>query len=84
MGPRVGWIIAFLAINWAKTAPGAAKSDFGQQGWIDTLGLKQIFLISSALIKSLSTQIGKASMLGPPDVPKHVITMYNQLACHRL
>ena len=22
--------------------------------------------------------VGKASMLGPPDVPKHVITMYNQ------
>ena len=84
MGPRVGWIIAFLAINWVKRAPGAAKSDFGQQGWIYTLGLKQIFLIFSALIKSLSTQIGQASMLGPPDVPKHVITMYNQLACHRL
>ena len=47
MGSRVGWIIAFLALNWAKTAPGAAKSDFGQQGWIDTLGLKQIFLIFS-------------------------------------
>ena len=28
-------------------APGRAESDFGQQGWIDTLGLKQIFSISS-------------------------------------
>ena len=29
-------------------APGKAESDFGLQGWIDTLGLKQIFLIFSA------------------------------------
>ena len=29
-------------------APRRAKSDFGLQGWIDTLGLKQIFLIYSA------------------------------------
>ena len=28
-------------------APGRAESDFGLQGWIDTLGLKQIFLIFS-------------------------------------
>ena len=28
-------------------APGAAKSDFDLQVWIDTLGLKQIFLIFS-------------------------------------
>ena len=28
-------------------APGAAESDFDVQGWIDTLGLKQIFLIFS-------------------------------------
>ena len=28
-------------------APGAAESDFDLQGWIDTLGLKQIFLIFS-------------------------------------
>ena len=30
-------------------APGTADSDFGQQGWIDTLGLKQIFSIFSVL-----------------------------------
>ena len=29
-------------------APGRAESDFGPQSWIDPLGLKQIFLISSA------------------------------------
>ena len=29
-------------------APGKAESDFGLQAWIDTLGLKQIFLIFSA------------------------------------
>ena len=28
-------------------APGRAEPDFGLQGWIDTLGLKQIFLIYS-------------------------------------
>ena len=28
-------------------APGRAESDFGLQGWIDTLGLKQIFSIFS-------------------------------------
>ena len=28
-------------------APGAAESDFDLKGWIDTLGLKQIFLIFS-------------------------------------
>ena len=28
-------------------APGRAESDFGLKGWIDTLGLKQIFLIFS-------------------------------------
>ena len=28
-------------------APRRAESDFGLQGWIDTLGLKQIFLIYS-------------------------------------
>ena len=29
-------------------APRRAESDLGLQGWIDTLGLKQIFLIYSA------------------------------------
>ena len=29
--------------------PGAAESDFDLQGWIDTLGLKQAFLIFSAV-----------------------------------
>ena len=28
-------------------APGRAESDFGLKGWIDALGLKQIFLIFS-------------------------------------
>ena len=28
-------------------APRRAESDFGLQGWIDTLGVKQIFLIYS-------------------------------------
>ena len=28
-------------------APGRAEADFGLQGWIDTLELKQIFLIFS-------------------------------------
>ena len=35
-------------------APGRAEPDFGLQCWIDTLGLKQIFLIYSAPPFSLS------------------------------
>ena len=31
-------------------APERAESDFGQQGWIDTLGLKQIFSIFSEVL----------------------------------
>ena len=31
-------------------APGRAEPDFGLQGWIDTLGLKQIFLIYSVVV----------------------------------
>ena len=31
-------------------ASGRAESDFGPQGWIDTLGLKQIFLIFSVVL----------------------------------
>ena len=30
-------------------APGSAESDFRQQGWIDTLGLKQFFSIFSVV-----------------------------------
>ena len=34
-------------------APGKAESDFRQQGWIDTLGLKQIFSIVSVELPSV-------------------------------
>ena len=37
----------FLSANVRHMAPSRAESDFGLQGWIDTLGLKQIFLIYS-------------------------------------
>ena len=40
-------------------APGTAESDFGQQGWIDTLGLKQIFSILSVAIQILVVVIGE-------------------------
>ena len=41
-----GWL-RFFGLDCAEIAPGRAESDFGLQGWIDTLGLKQIFLIFS-------------------------------------
>ena len=40
-------------------APGGAESDFGLQGWIGTLGLKQIFL-SSIVGKEKGSKIGRA------------------------
>ena len=54
--PRLKWALpwagiafwlSFLGLNCAQMAPGRAESDFGLQGWIDTLGLKQILLIFS-------------------------------------
>ena len=39
-------------------APRRAESDFGLQGWIDTLGLKQIFLIFSVVLSCPSTSWG--------------------------
>ena len=40
------WLSCF-GLNCAQMAPGGAESDFGLQGCIGTLGLKQIFLIFS-------------------------------------
>ena len=37
-------------------APTRAESDFGLQGWIDTLGLKQIFLIYSVYFFAVPTR----------------------------
>ena len=47
MNPSVGWnrlLMGFLGLNCAQMAPEGAGSDFGRQGYIGTLGLKQIFL----------------------------------------
>ena len=61
-------------------APGAAESDFDLQGWIDTLGLKQIFLIfsvSSAFFKHIK-QTNKKSVL------KLVLNINLEAACLRM
>ena len=41
----IAFWLSFFGLNCAQMAPGRAESDFGLQGWIDTLELKQIFLI---------------------------------------
>ena len=41
-------------------AAGRAESDFGQQDWIDTLGLKQIFSIFSV---NMDYKLGKKKLL---------------------
>ena len=44
----------FFGLNCAQMAPGRAESDFGPVlGWIDTLGLKQIFLIFSVVLMTV-------------------------------
>ena len=43
----IAFWLSFFGLDCAEMAPGRAESDFGLQGWIDTLGLKQIFLIFS-------------------------------------
>ena len=43
-------------------APRRAESDFGLQGWIDTLGLKQIFLIYSVAIYLVKIVSKKSSI----------------------
>ena len=52
MGPAWAGItfwMACLGFNCVQMASGGAESDFGLWGWIDTLGLKQIFLIFSVI-----------------------------------
>ena len=43
----IAFWLSFFGLNCVQMAPGRAESDFGLQGWIDTLELKQIFLIFS-------------------------------------
>ena len=42
-----GFLWGCFGCNCAQMAPGGTESDFGMQGWIRFLGLKQIFLIFS-------------------------------------
>ena len=44
-------------------APGRAESDFGLQGWIGTLGLKEIFLIFSIYLHCLAPTSSTLSAL---------------------
>ena len=43
----IGFLWGCFGCNCAQMAPGGTESDFGMQGWIRFLGLKQIFLIFS-------------------------------------
>ena len=54
---RTFWL-SFFGLDCAQMAPGRAESDFGRQGLIDTLGLKQIFLIFSVVLSCPSTSWG--------------------------
>ena len=50
MSPRVGWNRLWwgcFGFNCAQMAQGEAESNFGLQGWVGTLGLKQFFVIFS-------------------------------------
>ena len=50
------FMTGFFGPDCAEMAPRRAETDFGQQGWIDTLGLKQIFSIFSAVILKLKSK----------------------------
>ena len=56
---------SYFGLNCAQMAPGGVESDFGMQGWIGTLRLKQIFLIFSALFASWSQWIKAYNCLVP-------------------
>ena len=61
MGPTVGWNSLLIELFWLRlcsNGSGRAESDFGLKGWIDTLRLKEIFLIFSVVLSCPSTSWG--------------------------
>jgi len=58
MGPTVGWNSLLIELFWPRLCSNGserAELDFGLEGLIDTLGLKQIFLIFKVVLSCPST-----------------------------
>ena len=58
---------SYFGLNCAQMAPGGVESEFGMQGWIGTVRLKQIFLIFSTLFASHRNEL-RLTTASYPDV----------------
>ena len=70
MVPTVGWNSLLIELFWPKLcSDGSRKGWISLQGWIDTLGLKQILLIFSvASYLAWSTHLAVVSMHPNPKI----------------
>ena len=58
---------SYFGLNCAQMAPGGVESEFGMQGWIGTVQVKQIFLIFSTLFASHRNEL-RLTTASYPDV----------------